>query len=130
MPPQTPIRTLGDFLAHPGYTLSAHCLECQHAEPLDVRRLVARYGGNIEARELAPLQLLSGAAHSARHDNASGPLATAWQGRDRGREFLRCDVRGWIGLGLISKLFTRKIRQRGRHFGSQRRRISGGYHSD
>ncbi len=57
MPPQMPIviRTLGDFLAHPGQTLSAHCPACQHSERLDVRRLVARSGGDIEPRELAPL---------------------------------------------------------------------------
>jgi len=57
MSPQTPIviRTLGDILAHPGHTLSAHCPACRHLEPLDVRRLVARYGGDIEPRELAPL---------------------------------------------------------------------------
>ena len=57
MPPQRPItiRTLGDFLANPGHALSAHCPACQHSEPLDVRRLVDRYGGDIEPRELAPL---------------------------------------------------------------------------
>jgi hypothetical protein len=49
MPPQTPIviRTLGDFLAHHGHTLSAHCPGRQHSEPLDVRRLGAlRLGGS------------------------------------------------------------------------------------
>ena len=57
MPPRTPItiRTLGDFLSNPGHTLSAHCPKCQHSEPLDVRRLVDRYSGDIEPRELAPL---------------------------------------------------------------------------
>jgi hypothetical protein len=55
--PQRPIviGTLGDFLTHPGHTLSAHCPKCQHYEPLDVRRLVERYGGDIEPAELAPL---------------------------------------------------------------------------
>jgi len=56
-PPQTHVVlcTLGDFLTHPGHTLSAHCPECQHTEPLDIRRLVDRYGGDIEPRELALL---------------------------------------------------------------------------
>jgi hypothetical protein len=49
------IRTLGDFLAYPGHTLTAHCPKCQHFEPLDVRKLVDRYGGDIEPRELEPL---------------------------------------------------------------------------
>jgi hypothetical protein len=55
--PQRPIviRTLGDFLANPGHGLSAHCPSCQHSEPLDVRRLVERYGGDIEPREIAHL---------------------------------------------------------------------------
>ena len=55
--PQRPIviRTLGDFLANPGYALSASCPSCQYSKPLDVRRLADRYGGGIEPRELAPL---------------------------------------------------------------------------
>jgi hypothetical protein len=57
MQPQRPITisTLGDFLAHPGHTLRAICPRCQHSEPLDVRRLVARFGGDIRPIELAPL---------------------------------------------------------------------------
>jgi hypothetical protein len=56
-PPQRPIaiRKLGDFLANPGYALSASCPSCPHSEPLDVRRLVDRFGGDIEPRELALL---------------------------------------------------------------------------
>jgi len=55
-PPQRPIviRTLGDFLAYPGHRLTAHCPACQHSEPLDVRRLVDRYGGDTLPAELEP----------------------------------------------------------------------------
>ncbi|HLJ18975.1 MAG TPA: hypothetical protein VKU84_02190 [Stellaceae bacterium] len=55
--PQKPltIRTIGDLLANPPHTLSAHCPACQHSETLDLRALVARYGGDIEPHELRPL---------------------------------------------------------------------------
>lgn len=77
MPPQTPIviRSLGDFLAHPGHTLSAHCPACQHSEPVDVRRLVARYGGDIELRELAPL------LRCGQHDHKGGEVIISTVGR-------------------------------------------------
>jgi len=41
------IRTLGDFLAHPGHTLTSICPACQHSERLDVWRLVERQGATI-----------------------------------------------------------------------------------
>ncbi len=56
MTPQKPLtlRTIGDFLAAPPHTISARCPACQHSQVLDLRALVARYGGDIEPRELAP----------------------------------------------------------------------------
>lgn len=57
MPRQRPIvlRSIGDFLADPPHTVSAHCPKCQHSEVLNLRALVAKYGGDIRPKELEPL---------------------------------------------------------------------------
>ena len=34
--------------------LTAYCPKCQHSERLDVRKLVDRYGGDIDPAEIAP----------------------------------------------------------------------------
>ena len=48
------VRTLGDFLTY-NHGLRAICPRCEHSERLDIRRLIERFGGDLDPNELRPL---------------------------------------------------------------------------